>query len=149
MAVCRCSLLVPREIKNVRGSDLDAASTKARREDQRLEQDLIAALVISAVGITLLFLALALFYGLLVLLAAVFKGQASADVGGPEPERADAMLQAAAIGVALARAEAEQPPSLDLAPSGEATAGAHSVSPWWALHHQRRVTQKPGSRRVP
>ena len=119
-----------------------------------MDQDLIAALVISAVGITLLFLALALFYGLLVLLAAVFKGQASAGVGGPEPagpepERADAMLQAAAIGVALARAEAEQPPSLDLIPSGEATASAHSVSPWWALHHQRQVTQKPGSRRVP
>jgi hypothetical protein len=119
-----------------------------------LERDLVAALVISAVGITLLFLALALFYGLLVLLAAVFKGQASAGVGGPEPagqepESADAMLQAAAIGVALARADAERPPSLDLVPSGEAAPGSHSVSPWWALHHQRQVTQKPGSRRVP
>ena len=119
-----------------------------------MDQDLIAALVISAVGITLLFLALALFYGLLVLLAAIFKGHASAGVGGPEsaspePETADAMLQAAAIGVALARTDAERPPSLDLIPSGEATAGSHSVSPWWALHHQRQVTQKPSSRRVP
>jgi hypothetical protein len=119
-----------------------------------LDQDLIAALVISAVGITLLFLALALFYGLLVLLAAVFKGKASAGVGdpepaGPKPERADAMLQAAAIGVALARADAERAPSRKVVPSGEVTAGSHSVSPWWALHHQRQVMQKPGSRRVP
>jgi hypothetical protein len=119
-----------------------------------LDQDLIAALVISAVGITLLFLALALFYGLLVLLAVIFKGHASTGIGGPEPaspepETADAMLQAAAIGVALARADAERPPNLDLIPSREATGGYHSVSPWWALHHQRQVTQKPSSRRVP
>jgi hypothetical protein len=119
-----------------------------------LDQDLIAALVISAVGITLLFLALALFYGLLVLLAVVFKGQASAGVGGPEPagpepERADAMLQAAAIGVALARADAERASSREFVPCGEATAGSPSVSPWWALHHQRQVTEKSGSRRVP
>ena len=119
-----------------------------------MDQDLIAALVISAVGITLLFLALALFYGLLVLLAVVFKGQASVGVGGPEPagpasETADTILRAAAIGVALARTDAEHPPNLDLIPDGDATAGSRSISPWWALHHQRQVMQKPGSRRVP
>lgn len=119
-----------------------------------MDQDLVAALVISAVGITLLFLALALFYGLLVLLAAVFKGRASAEGGGsepsgPGPERADAMLQAAAIGVALARAEADQPAGLNLVPSEEASAAAPSVSPWWALHHQHQVRHRPESRRVP
>jgi hypothetical protein len=119
-----------------------------------LNQDLVAALVISAIGITLLFLALLLFYGLLALLTSVFKGQPSADGGGaataiPEPEGAATRLLAAAIGVALARAVAEQSPSLDPISDREAAAGIDSISPWWALHHQRQVTQKPGSRRVP
>jgi hypothetical protein len=118
-----------------------------------LDQDLIAALVISAVGITLLFLALALFYGLLVLLSALFAGKASPRVESEpvelEPARPDAMLQAAAIGVALARAEAERTPNLVSVPSAEATAGGHGVSPWWALHHQRQISQRPDSRRHP
>jgi hypothetical protein len=119
-----------------------------------LDPDLVAALVISAVGITLLFLALALFYGVLLLLAAIFEGRASADVAdpepaSPEPEKADAALQAIAIGVALARARAEQTASLDLVPGEEAFAAAPGVSPWWTLHHQRQVSHRPEARRVP
>ncbi len=119
-----------------------------------MDQDLASALVISAVGIALLFLALALFYGLLVLLAALFKDRASAGVAGsvraePAPESGDALALVAALGVALARAEAEWAPGPNLGPGGEASSGTRAVSTWWALHHQRNIAQRPDSRRTP
>jgi hypothetical protein len=119
-----------------------------------VDQELAVSLVISAVGITLLFLALLLFYGLLVLLTSVFKERPSTKAEGtakgqPGAAETDAMLQAAVIGVAVARAEADQASSLGGVHAEEATTDARTVGPWWMLHHQRQVALRPGSRRVP
>ena len=98
---------------------------------------------------TLLFLALALFYGLLSLMTRVLQDQASAPASLVETEAEtgaeQAMLQAAAIAVALARAEAEQRAGPLGTPAADKVA---AVSPWWALHHQRQMTSAPNTRRV-
>jgi len=114
-----------------------------------MEEPLPVALVISAIGMTLLFLSLILFYGMLSLLMSVTRERATSGVS-PEAEPAGApetMLRAAAIAVALARAEAEPGPSLaDLAATA-GTAGRGQVSPWWTLHHQRQMIPHPKARR--
>ncbi len=105
---------------------------------------LMVVLVITAVGMTLLFLALAFFYGLLSLLTAAIQDRSREPErnAATEPAEEEARLQAAALAVALARAEAE----LTASPTtGEATASL-PVSPWWALHHQRRLTPHPTRR---
>jgi hypothetical protein len=116
-----------------------------------MEEPLAVALVISAIGMTLLFLSLVLFYGLLSLLTSVTQKRATSGAS-PEAEAAgepETMLRAAAIAVAMARAEAEPGPS----PAGSrATVGIADrgqISPWWALHHQRQMIPHPRARREP
>lgn len=116
-----------------------------------MEEPLAVALVISAIGMTLLFLSLVLFYGLLSLLTSITQERATAGAS-PEAEpvgESETVLRAAAIAVAMARAEAEARPS----PAGSAgtaeIAGLGQMSPWWALHHQRQVVPPPKARREP
>lgn len=123
-----------------------------------MDNSLLTALIISVIGMTLLFLSLILFYGLLLLLAAIFRdkpstlpqqavgGEDAGDGGGGGgPE--DARIQAAIVAVALARAEAEAAtlPAVVVAPEG--VAADQSVSAWWSLHHQRQITTNPDTRR--
>ena len=112
-----------------------------------MENALVTALVISAIGISLLFLSLVLFYGIISLLTAVTRDRSATTPGWTDvtaeqedtpPARA---LQAAAIAIALARAEAEgeagiASDSVSLAP------GDRDVTPWWSLHHQHRLARK-------
>lgn len=116
-----------------------------------MASSLVTALVITIIGMTLLFLTLALFYGLLSLMMAPIKDRpASADsleakgeyVKGEEERDRE---EAAAIAVALARAEAEQEAGYAAArittvPDGVAT--GQQVSSWWALHHQRQMMRR-------
>ena len=107
-----------------------------------MDNSLVVVLVISVAGMTLLFLALAFFYGLLTLMTKEFRKRVVASDlpvdEGPAALDSAETLRAAAIAVALARAEAEgraAPAILDQ--EGE------SVSSWWALHHQRRLAPNP------
>jgi hypothetical protein len=114
-----------------------------------MEEPLPTALVISAIGMTLLFLSLVLFYGMLSLLTSVTQERAPAGASaeaGPEGEP-EPMLRAAAIAVAMARAEAEARPSPVDSPAPVEVADRGQISPWWALHHQRQVTPHPNARR--
>jgi hypothetical protein len=78
-----------------------------------VENALVTALVISAIGISLLFLSLVLFYGITSLLTAVTRDRSATPSGWTDvtPQQEDTppdrALQAAAIAIALARAEAE------------------------------------------
>jgi Na+-transporting methylmalonyl-CoA/oxaloacetate decarboxylase gamma subunit len=118
-----------------------------------VENALGTALIISAIGISLLFLSLILFYGIIALLTAVTKDKPATPPGRTESTElqtaapAGRALQAAAIAIALARAEAE----------GEAGTASASVSlassdreitPWWSLHHQHRLARKGKPRRL-
>ncbi len=109
-----------------------------------MNSPLMTTLLISGIGITLLFLALGLFYGLLSLLMRLAEGRHSGGEGAvpdePEPVGDEAMLQAAAIAVALARAQAEQTAG-PLAPAGMAPLSSPAIaSAWWTLHHQRQLS---------
>jgi hypothetical protein len=120
-----------------------------------LDETVPLALLISLVGMTLLFLALGFFYVLLSLITKVLRDPDSSAEPAEEqrpvvaPDSApDKVLRAAAIGVALARAQAEENGRLRGVPQpGETTTGPE-VSPWWALHHQRHVASHPKARRV-
>jgi Na+-transporting methylmalonyl-CoA/oxaloacetate decarboxylase gamma subunit len=105
------------------------------------------ALAITAIGMTLLFLTLAFFYGLLSAMARFIEDRRSGSGSvaavapdAPDAGDAEAPLRAAAIAVALARAGAED---------GAVSRGAPSPgpSPWWAAHHQRRLDPNPPRRR--
>jgi hypothetical protein len=123
-----------------------------------LDNSLLAALIISVVGMTLLFLFLVFFYGLLALLAAVLKDRPSSTTeqaarneetgdGKGLDGQEDAVLRAALVAVALARAEAEEYASPGVMADSEKAAGDSPVSAWWSLHHQRQITTNPGTRR--
>ncbi len=107
-----------------------------------MNNSLVVALAITVAGMGLLFLALGFFYGLLTLISSLLQDKAPpvAEVEAVEqaaaerPAEEEAMLQAAAIAVALARAETEGKPAL--APAG---AGVDSLSPWWSLHQGSRM----------
>ena len=102
------------------------------------------ALAITAIGMTLLFLTLAFFYGLLSAMARFIEdkrsGSSSVETVAPDAGDAEAPLRAAAIAVALARAGAEERAVSRGAPSP-------GPSPWWAAHHQRRLDPNPPVRR--
>lgn len=112
-----------------------------------MDDTLLSALLITAIGMSLLFLTLAFFYGLLWLLTTVAQGrpvanrQARGPAPGPELGK-EAALEAAAIAVALARARAVRRAVPPVSPTDITTA-----DPWWTLHHQRRLTISPGTRR--
>lgn len=119
-------------------------------QDWRLEvgESLKVVLMISVVGMTLLFLALAFFYSLLSLLTAAIRDRSpGAEHAAAEPAEDETLLQAAALAVALARAESE----LTTGPTGasvrDEAATPLAVSPWWALHHQRQLASHANTRR--
>jgi hypothetical protein len=106
-----------------------------------LENPIVASLVISALGMPLLFLALAFFYAMLSLMTSGIQDRlpmlASRDEPGDQSEEDEALQRAAAIAVAMARADAEGRTSLVHPPA--AAAEAQTPSPWWLLHHQRQL----------
>jgi Na+-transporting methylmalonyl-CoA/oxaloacetate decarboxylase gamma subunit len=116
----------------------------------------LTALVIAVIGMSLLFLSLIFFYGLLSFLTAVVKDRPAPDRQKSEASRGegargtrpDEVLRAAAIAVALARAEAEERPGLTRAAGPGVTSAEPAISPWWSLHHQRRLGSNPSVRRV-
>jgi hypothetical protein len=118
-----------------------------------LDNSLFIALGITAIGMTLLFLALAFFYGLLSLMMVVIKDRPThqAMLAGEqreEPDEGGELLRAVAVAVVMARAEAEQIAVLTGALATDEAGSSESVSPWWALHHQREVALGPETRRV-
>ena len=117
-----------------------------------MENPLVVVLIISAIGMTLLFLSLVLFYGIISLLTAATRERPSAperkttgaEAKGEVPT--DRALRAAAVAIALARAEA-------VGQAGKAgsyvspASGDRDVTPWWSLHHQHRLAGKGKPRR--
>ena len=120
-------------------------------------------LVISGIGILLLFLALALLYGLMYALTGLTRERPAA--GAKEEESATSLpstlegaaalpstiegvlrRRAAAIAVALARAERELTGAS--APGAEEDIGRWRISPWRALHHQRQLARNLPPRRA-
>jgi len=132
-----------------------------------MDEPIIVALVVSGIGMLMLFLALAFLYGLMVLMTritsirALSKDQPEAEeaggrrqgAGGRRQEARDKRQEArsrkqraAVIAVALARAEQEiVPPSVP--PTGGEERGGGAVSPWRTLHHQRQLTLHLRTRR--
>jgi hypothetical protein len=103
---------------------------------------IVVSLVVSGIGMLMLFVALAVLYGLMVLMTRV-TGTHPPVQDRPEPQKMGSeRRQAAVIGVALARAEQ------DLRPTG-ATEARETASAWRALHHQRRLTRNTPTRRSP
>ena len=129
-----------------------------------MDNPLVISLVVTGIGMLMLFLALAALYGLMYAMTAVIKDRPEAGAGeqgsrgaggqggrGAEEERV-MRRRAAAIAVALARAERELGSSGSPCPIGapraEQAASPWRVSAWRALHHQRQLTRKLPARRV-
>jgi Na+-transporting methylmalonyl-CoA/oxaloacetate decarboxylase gamma subunit len=115
-----------------------------------MEDVLVIALIITAIGMTLLFLALTVFYGLLTLATRVFHDRAPEPGAAVEEEGADeqeAAWLAAALAVSLARAQGEgkvtpmEMPVLDDSVS-------MLPSSWWTLHQQRNRSLGPSAWRA-
>ena len=116
-----------------------------------MENALNVALIITAMGMTLLFLALALFYGLMSALTAVIRDrlrQHHPQAEGSERAEEEPMLQAAAIAVALARAEVESGFEGTGSSWREEEVSDRQVSSWWMLHHQRQLILNANRRRT-
>ena len=121
-----------------------------------MENSLVVSLAVTGIGMLVLFLALALLYGLMYGMTALIRERPKAgdrergSMGGREKEAAeeDGVMQrrAAAIAVALARAGCE------LCATGltgaEESAGPRAPSAWWALHHSRQLAPYLPTRRV-
>jgi Na+-transporting methylmalonyl-CoA/oxaloacetate decarboxylase gamma subunit len=130
-----------------------------------MDNPLVISLVVTGIGMLMLFLALAILYGLMYLMTrmtsirAVIKEGPEAGAGeqgsrGAEEQRSKGAEEervmrrrAAAIAVALARAERELG-HIGTPGAEETTASPWRVSPWRALHHQRQLTRKLPARRV-
>jgi Na+-transporting methylmalonyl-CoA/oxaloacetate decarboxylase gamma subunit len=114
-----------------------------------MENLLLISLVVSVVGMSLLFLALAILYGLIYLMTTVLRDPEEARSDGfsrpiatevattNETGERDLALRAAAVAVALARAGQELSP-IGAPPPAEA-GDSGSGSRWWALHHSRQL----------
>jgi Na+-transporting methylmalonyl-CoA/oxaloacetate decarboxylase gamma subunit len=121
-----------------------------------MENSLLVSLAVTGIGMLALFLALALLYGLMYSMTALIRERPKAGdgerarMGGGEKEAAeeDGVMQrrAAAIAVALARAECEL--CATGLPGAEESAGLRAPSPWWALHHSRQLAPHLPARRV-
>ena len=112
-----------------------------------MDNPIVISLVASGIGMLMLFLALALLYGLIYLMTVLIKDRPEVEVeteeqgkGRTEEQRA-VRRQAAVIGVALARAER------DLATAG-ALGAEEPVNAWRALHHQRQLMLNLRTRRT-
>lgn len=113
---------------------------------------LLVSWVVSGIGMLMLFVALAVLYGLIYLMTAVIRdkpGPAAPPaqirgLGAAVEEHKDRhrKQQAAAIAVALARAELQSSPA-----SAPGPAEAPGASPWRAFHQQRFLTQPQRMRR--
>ena len=115
-----------------------------------MDDTLVSALLITAIGMTLLFLTLVFFYGLLSLLTATIRDRPAGSDADLEPVRGaglaeGAKLEAAAVAIALARSQATQRAVVPVAPGQEPA--ARGPDRWWSLHHQRRLTHSPDMRR--
>ncbi len=111
---------------------------------------MVTAIVVSAVGMFLLFVALVFLYGMMYLMTSVLKDptpESALPAEGPGTEAVDETVvwRAAAAAVALARAEHESRSARPSVPGETAEGGA--VSPWWALHHSRRLLAELTKRR--
>ena len=110
-----------------------------------MDSPLVVSLVVTGIGMLMLFLALAFLCGLMYLMTAVIRDRpegGTGEYGGVEggecgsvgvEERRAMRRKAAVIGVALARAEQE------LSTIGAPETGA-AFSAWRTLHHQRQLT---------
>jgi Na+-transporting methylmalonyl-CoA/oxaloacetate decarboxylase gamma subunit len=120
-----------------------------------LDDSLITALGITIIGMSLLFLSLVFFYGLLSFLTATIKDRSSTSTHPPDEEGGEAEIdhqekirvRAAALAIALARAEAEQRPGFAILPAPHEAVTDQPSSPWWNLHHQRLLSLNPDRRR--
>ena len=116
-----------------------------------MDDPLVTVLIISAIGMSLLFLSLVLFYGIISLLTAATTDRPSASLEStagtiaPSEVPTDRALRAAVVAIALARAEAEgqagKPGSVFPA------SGDRDLAPWWSLHHQHRLAERGKPRR--
>jgi hypothetical protein len=107
-----------------------------------MARTLVTALVVSGLGMLALFLAMCLLYGLMYGMTAFIKGPSttsalteggnSASLG--DDSEAGARRRAAAIAVALARAELDGG-AIDASETDEA------ASAWWTLHQQNQLTR--------
>lgn len=112
-----------------------------------MDDPLTISLVMTGVGMALLFAALSVLYGLMYLMTALIRDRdaTSAPSESAEVEEAadqplhEARLRAAAIAVALARAQTEV-----LGP----TTPPVEASPWWTLHLHRQMTQQTRPRSI-
>ena len=101
-----------------------------------MDDPLLTALHVSAVGMAALFAALLFLYGLMYLMTALIRQRTPAPPAPAQsPPGDDAAALAAAIAVALARASSESAP-----PSSAATDDA--PSPWRTFHHYRQLGLK-------
>ena len=116
-----------------------------------MDNPLVTVLVISVIGMSLLFLSLVLFYGIISLLTAVTRDRSSipsASTDSVEVQKdvpTDRVLRAALVAIALARAEAQK--AGKARGSVSLASGDCDVTPWWSLHHQQRLTGKGEPRR--
>jgi hypothetical protein len=107
-----------------------------------MDTPLVIALVVSGIGMLLLFVALALLCGFMYVMTWVTSIRLSAvdQSDGPGDEKAkDKKRRVALIAVSLARAEQEL--------AGTPKTGETST-PWRALHHQRQLTLNRFTRRI-
>ncbi len=108
-----------------------------------MDNPIIISLVVSGIGMLILFLALAFLYGLMYLMTMFIRDRPKVEEqeAGGRRQEAGSRRQAAVIGVALARAEQEM--IAVSAPEAEEPA-----STWRALHHQRQLTLNLPTRRA-
>jgi Na+-transporting methylmalonyl-CoA/oxaloacetate decarboxylase gamma subunit len=109
-----------------------------------VESNLALSLLISAIGMGLVFGCILLFWGLMAALVRLTRERAPesgratvAPLVGPEPERDELERQAAAAAVAVALARARQEARRPRRP-----AEAAALSPWQAAHRQAQPRQR-------
>ena len=117
-----------------------------------MDSPIVVSLAISVIGMTLLFLALLLFYFMLTLLAWLARERSAPERLAASPEAGsvaheEELLQAAVLGVALARAYAQARAEPDQDAPHRDPVDARRASPWWALHHAGRLSPGSPSRR--
>ena len=111
-----------------------------------MDNPIMISLVVSGIGMLMLFLALTLLYGLMYLMTALIKDQPADPLTDPPAPEAglshlDQSQRAAVIAVALARAEQDTS-------AIRTTETKEITSAWRALHHQRQLVHNTPARRT-
>jgi Na+-transporting methylmalonyl-CoA/oxaloacetate decarboxylase gamma subunit len=110
-----------------------------------MENPLYVSLVVTGIGMAMLFLALALLYGLMVLMTALIKDRPEAtgrqEVAVPDADERVLRTRAAVVAVALARAELEMS-------AAASPAGGSGWGPWRQVHTQRLLDRSVRKRTV-